>query len=142
MEISKLTAMLGCLALAYGCTTKPVSTEDMKRPPDNRIISSSFFDPRPGTLPIIIKRDSEFRIMPCMVRVSVDQEQVADLAPGEGVKLHVDRGERFLVAHFCPGVGGGEIIELLVRVAEGEHSTFRISGEGGGSGITFQPTSF
>lgn len=142
MKSSGLFVVLAFLAFVLGCATKPVSTADMKRPPDKRVISSELFQARPGTRPIVIKRDSEFRIMPCMVRVSVDQRPIADLAPGEGVTLHVDEGERFLIAHFCPDVGGGEIIELLVRVGEGEHSTFRISGEGGGTGITFQPTSF
>jgi hypothetical protein len=139
---SRLLLLLLVSAALIGCTTKPISTQEMKQPPDKRIIDGRLFQARPGTLPVVIKRDAEFRIMPCMVRVSVDKLAVADLAPGEGITLHIDKGERFLVAHFCPDVGGGEIIELFVRVEEEAHATFRISGEGGGTGITFQPTQF
>jgi hypothetical protein len=140
MRPSSLWPLLGIFLVA--CASKPVSTADMKHPPDKRIISSAMFQPQAGTLPVVIKRDSEANLMPCMVRISVDGVPLVDLAPKEGVTLHVQEGERFLSAHLCPGIGGGEIRELMVRVGEGEHSTYRISGTGAGSGINFQPTMY
>ena len=139
MRLGILLAILGIVLI--GCATKPVSTADMKHPPDNRIISSAMFQPHPGTMPIVIKRDSEAVLMPCMVRISVDGVALVDLAPKEGVTLHIQQGDRFLSAHQCPGIGGGEIRELRVRVGEGEHAVYRISGTAG-SGINFQPTQF
>jgi hypothetical protein len=138
----RLVLVLSISVVLLGCASKPVSTADMKHPPDSRVISSEFLEPTGEKWPIIIKRDSEFRIMPCMVRILVDAVAVVDLAPGEGVKLYVDEGERFLAAHLCPGIGGGEIIELLAPVGTGKHATFRVSSEGGGVGISFQRTAF
>ena len=140
MRLPILLPLLG--VVLAGCATKPVSTADMKHPPDKRVISTALFQSQPGTLPIVVKRDSEANLMPCMVRISVDGIALVDLAPREGVTLHVQEGDRFLSAHLCPGIGGGEISELRVRVGEGEHATYRISGTGGGTGINFQPTQF
>ena len=140
MRLYRLLPLLGIVLV--GCASKPISTADMKHPPDHRIISSAMFEPQPGTLPIVIKRDSEFNPIPCMVRLSVDGTTLVDIAPGEGVTLHLQEGERFVAAHLCPGIGGGEIRELMIRVGAGEHSTYRISSTAAGAGINFQPTQF
>ena len=56
--------------------------------------------------------------------------------------MHLTKGRRYLGAELCPDVGGGELVELVAEVSEGEPSTFRVSGEGGGTGIEFQSTAF
>lgn len=131
-------AMMGFAA----CATKPVSNAEMRPPPEKRILTASMLQPRSNTLPIVIKRDAEFRIMPCMVRIYVDGTQVADLAPGEGVTMHLVQGRRYLGAELCPDIGGGELIELVAEVFEGAPSTFRVSGKNAGESINFQPTAF
>ena len=140
MCLYRLLPFLGIFLVA--CASKPVSTADMKHPPDKRIISSAMFQPQAGTMPIVIKRDSEANLMPCMVRISVDGMTLVDLAPKEGVTLHLQEGERLVAAHLCPEIGGGEIRELLVKVGADEHSTYRISSTAAGAGINFQPTQF
>lgn len=141
MCMAKKVSVLLMAALLAGCHSVPVSDEDVRRPPDRKIIAPAMLEPRPGAFPVMIKRDREYKIAGCAARVFIDTEPVVDLGAGQGVIVYLEPGQRAIAAKLCPEIGGGGTAELRADIGEGKHSSFRISAIDG----TFpdiQPTAF
>ena len=80
---------------------------------------------RPGTVPVLVKRDSGFMGAACSTRLYVDGELVAYLGAGEKVILNVPVGEVIIGAE-PGGMCAGGLVEREARLTSERRIAFRI----------------
>lgn len=131
--------ILGAIATALAaCGTAPVSTAEAIDVPKSRVIDSSLLNPRAGSVPIVIKRDSGLVGSACNAKVFVDGALIAELATSEKVTVHLGRGQHMLGAqHNCLR----NLAEAPLNLEDGKPRTFRI-GTGANGDFSLQQTAF
>lgn len=93
---------------------------------------------RPGTVALVIKRDSGFVGAGCNAKVFVNGSAVADLATSEKIVVHLPPGQHMLGArHNCMG----DFAELAVVVQPSAPRSYRIS-TGANGAFALQQTAF
>lgn len=139
--------LIGALgvALLMGCTTSPVSSDNAKAAPGERIIYKSAANAGSS---ITVTRDTGWIAGGgCYVGVLIDGKLAARLATGETVTFRVPEGRHILGLSGDPmGNGlcgleiGQSIKESSADLKQGESQRFRISGDTN-SGLDLRPTS-
>lgn len=130
------------LALSLGaCATQPVSIHQARAVPPARILAPQWLSQSQYTASLIIKRDTGFMGSACTVRVFVDAQPVADLAPAEKIELFIPFGEHVVGATSTGVLCGGGTSEATVVVRPESQKILRIaSGQSGD--IHLQPSAF
>ncbi|EMG7933566.1 hypothetical protein [Enterobacter hormaechei] len=122
--MKNLILVMGIIILS-GCATKPISTEQAKEVPAQRLIDPSFTTNRDGSGQVIIKRDGGLRGSLCSVRVFADSKPIADLESGEKVTLFLNPGDHVFGAQGTGACYGG-LTAQFGKVSEGKTISYRI----------------
>lgn len=118
----KAFALAAALALS-ACATSPVSEADARPVPNDRIFDPIFLIPTAGSGEVLVTRDFGFYAMGCNMRVTVDNQPVADLATSEKVMLHLPEGIHIMGTRSnCRG----REHQTLINVRAGGRLNYRI----------------
>ena len=122
--MKKLILVAGMFFFA-GCATNPISTEQAKEVPTQRLIDTSFTTQKDGGGQVIIKRDDGLRGSLCTIRAYADSKPIADLKAGEKVTIFLNVGDHVFGAQ---GIGAcyGGLTAQSGKVSEGKALTYRI----------------
>jgi hypothetical protein len=135
----RTTTIIAAL-LCAGCATSPIGTSEASDVPEGRIVDSSLLRPAPGSVPVVVKRDSGMMGAACSTKLYVNGSHIADIRTSEKVTLQLKPGDHNLAA-VPGGICGGQISEVRTTVKAGAPQTFRI-GAGQSGDMTLSPTSF
>ncbi len=108
-----------------GCATKPITNDQAKEVPAQRLIAPSLTTQSDGSGQVIIKRDDGLRGSICTVRVYADGKPVADLEVAEKVTFYLDTGDHIFGTQGTGACYGG-LSAQSGKVAEDKTLTFRI----------------
>lgn len=122
--MKNLILVMGIIILS-GCATKPISNEQAKEVPAQRLIDPSFTTNRDGSGQVIIKRDGGLRGSLCSVRVFADSKPIADLEAGEKVTLFLRPGDHVFGAQGTGACYGG-LTAQFGKVSDGKTISYRI----------------
>ena len=88
--------------------------------PTDRIYATEFATPQPGSAFLVVTRDKGMRAKACTARIYIDGTSVADLRPGEQVRLFVEQGEHVVGASSEGSVflGGSDQISIIATPAK------------------------
>lgn len=128
------------LLLLNGCATTPVSNDNAKDVPSERIISKTSLIKNPGEGAMIVKRDSGFTGSGCNIVVYLDGTAIAELDTGEKVKFFAQPGDHILSAKQTSICVAG-LKEVGVTLKANDEKTFRI-GFGGNADMSINETAF
>ena len=123
-----------------GCAIKPISTEDAKSLPKERVLNSSYFIKDESKVLVVIKRDQGHVGSMCTTKVLIDGTPVANLRMSEKATIHLTP-EQHIISSIPQGICGGGISELQIDLTSKKPSTFRI-GYDGNATHKIQPTIF
>ena len=140
----KKTILLSALALtllAAGCTvSKPIPASQAKFIPDNRIYNKQLIAPKAGSGEVVVKRDGGFVGSLCNIKVFVDGNLSAEIAPGEKVIFYLPEGPHILGVWPNKPCGGGAMeMETEALVTTKRSLAFRV-GYGVAAGYFIYPT--
>jgi hypothetical protein len=140
----KIAAATALLALMTGCSTSPVSFDQAKPVPVERVLAYGKKPAGPyGT--IQVARDTGFVGGGCFVAIHVDGRPVARIDTGEAVSLFVPAGDH-LVGLGADELGSGlcswsgQLKEQTATLKAGQVKRFRIGGDTN-IGLDIRPSS-
>lgn len=137
--MKRLILVAGMIALS-GCATKPISNEQAKEVPVQRLIEPSLTTKKDGDGQVIIKRDGGLRGSFCTVRIFADDKPVADLEVAEKVTIFLSPGDHIFSTQGTGACYGG-LSAQSGKVSEGKTLTYRI-GLGSVGDFTIYPAAF
>ncbi len=123
-----------------GCAIKPVSTDNAKSVPPERIIDSQYFSPDERKVQVVIKRDQGHVGSACKTKVLINGVSVASLKMSEKMVVYLT-AEKHILSSLPQGVCGGGIAELEMDLSGKRNATFRIGFDANAS-HRIQPTVF
>jgi hypothetical protein len=130
-----------CLACSVvACATRPVSNAAAEDVPGERLLSTQFSLPAPGTGKVTVKRDSGFGGAACTSRIFLNAKPIADLKPAEKVVMYLPTGDHILSA-WPNGACGGGMTEVRAAVKDGAEMNFRV-GYGSNGDYSINVTAF
>ncbi|WP_312273611.1 hypothetical protein [Pseudescherichia sp.] len=124
MKMKRIFLTVVFLGIA-GCATKPITNDQAKEVPAQRLVDPSLTTQRDKTGPVVIKRDDGLRGSICTVRVFADSKPVADLKSAEKVTLYLAAGEHVFSAQGTGACYGG-LSGQAGKVSEEKTLTYRI----------------
>lgn len=135
-------AMLG--AVVCGCATSPVPNAETDAVPHDRILAAQYLQDSLDTGTVSVKRDAGFLGKACSVRLSVDDQPVADFRTSERLVLHLPAGEHLLtvaIRHsgLCGLGNAGGVAEARALVVTSTTVAYRIA-IGSGGDLALYPT--
>lgn len=131
-------AAIAAIITLSGCATSPTYT-DSSPVPSSRITAQSLTQASPGTIAVIIRRDSGFMGSACAQAIAIDGQPVASMRPGEHITLHLPEGSHILRAS-AGGICGGGTAETEITANRERKRAYRIASGQAGT-ITIMPTS-
>lgn len=126
--------------LLNGCATVPVSNNDAKNVPPERIISKTTQVKNPGEATLIVKRDSGFTGSGCNIIIYLDGKAIAELGTGEKVTFYAQPGDHVLSAKQTSICVAG-LKEVGITLKENDNKAYRIS-FGGNVDMSINATAF
>lgn len=134
----KTTAIIVCgLSMGItGCASTPVSNQEAKSVPEQRVLDHSLSKKAgDGSGEVIIKRDSGFGGSACLTQIFMDGKILAEIDTAEKFIFYPPTGEHVFSA-WPKGICGGGIVEipgvvkkdgvLIYRVGYGSNGDFGI----------------
>jgi hypothetical protein len=145
MRIGKMISFKRCGAMIvgisiFGCASQPISNQQARPVPLERILDSTFLKPAPNSGEIVVKRDSGLIGSACSTRIFLNGKPVADIRPSEKIVMYLPEGEHIVSAN-PNGICGGGMTEVKAVVKAGTQSSFRFGTSGNGSPSIY-PTAF
>lgn len=134
------TFLLLSISLLNSCATTPVSNNDAKTVPAERIISKSAHVKNLGEATLIVKRDTGFTGSGCNIVVYLDGKAIAELDTGEKVTFYAQPGDHILSAKQTSICVAG-LKEVDITLKENDKKTYRI-GFGGNVDMSINATAF
>jgi|GEM_PF-2461685 len=130
----KWLILLVAAATASGCasSTRPQSFPDRARPvPAARMLSPQWSKPLPRTVALAIEQGHSTMPRFCGSRISIDGVEIATLAAGERLDLHLPFGAHALAARSVPlhaiSVCVGGLADALIHLDPGVPQRYRLS---------------
>ncbi len=108
-----------------GCATKPITNDQAKEVPVQRLFDASLATQRDDSGQVVIKRDDGLRGSVCTVRVFADGKPAADLKPAEKVTLYLDAGDHVFSAQGTGACYGG-LSAQSGKVTKDKSMTYRV----------------
>lgn len=138
--MKRLILIFGMVTTVLGCAIRPVSNEEAKAVPTERILDQSFFSEDSNKVLVIIKRDQGHVGSACKTQILVDGHDIAILKMSEKIKVYLTP-EQHILSSIPKGVCGGGIAELQIDLSSKKASTYRV-GYDGNATHRIQPTVF
>jgi hypothetical protein len=136
MRLHKATCAAVCLIALSACSTTPVSYENAKQVPPDRLYALQ--EPSGSdSAKLIVTRDSGAFGSACYVKLFLDGKKAADFGTSETATFYHAPGE--IVAEISSGICGSGNKEVGVLMKPGETRKFRIYVDSF-SGYGFSPT--
>jgi hypothetical protein len=133
-----LTAAL-VLAVA-GCATQPVGNAEATLVGAANILDPGLVQPRAGSVPVTIKRDSGASAGACSTRIFVNGKPVADIRTSEKVIVYLPEGDNMFGAR-ANGICAGGLVEARLTLRSGAAQALRV-GYGSNGEFFLVPTAF
>lgn len=123
-----------------GCAIKPISNDQAKNIPLDRILDNSFFTKNLEKVPVVIKRDQGHVGSICTTQVLIDGHPIANLKMSEKIEIYLS-AEQHIISSVPKGICGGGIAELQIDLSSKKPSIFRIGFDANAT-HRIQPTVF
>lgn len=121
---TKYPLLLAVVLVLAGCASQPISNEQAKMVPKNKIHDTRFLAKSQGSGEVVVKRDDGFTGGGCTARIFLNGKPLADLDVAEKVVINLPPGDYFLGGQ---GVGmcRDQMSEVKTTVVAGGRQSFR-----------------
>jgi hypothetical protein len=117
-----------------------VTTPDAPIANASDIQDPAFFVETPGTVPVVIKRDSGFVGSACSHQIFIQGKRVAKLKSSHKITIYLKPGT-YVISVAPTGMCASNVYEAEARVAVNDPPTYRISMTGSGN-LSISRTAF
>jgi hypothetical protein len=114
----RLGWLAGVAILVIACTSTPVPSSSAKPIPAGRIRAPEYTKPQEGSALVVVTRDTSLTVLSCTAHLHVDGTLVADLRPGEQIRLFLEEGKHLVGVSAAGCIGGADQASVDVSRAK------------------------
>jgi hypothetical protein len=117
--------LVGAAILVVACTSTPVPSSSAKPIPAGRIRAPEFTQAQEGFALVVVTRDKSLTVLSCTAHLHVDGTLVADLRPGEQIRLFLEEGQHLVGVSAAGCIGGAD--QILIDVSRARPVLMRVA---------------
>jgi len=114
----RLGWLVGVAILVIACTSTPVPSSSAKPIPAGRIRAPEYTKAQEGSALVVVTRDRSLTVLSCTAHLHVDGILVADLRPGEQIRLFLEEGRHLVGVSAAGCIGGADQASIDVSRAK------------------------
>ena len=104
--VMRLAWLVGVAILVVACISSPVPSSYAKPIPAGRIRAPEFTQAQEGFALVVVTRDKSLTALACTAHLHVDGTLVADMRPGEQIRLFLEEGQHLVGVSAASCIGG------------------------------------
>jgi len=114
----RLGWLVGVAFFVIACTSTPVPSSSAKPIPAGRIRAPEYTKAQEGSALVVVTRDKSLTVLSCTAHLHVDGTLVADLRPGEQIRLFLEEGQHLVGVSAAGCIGGADQASVDVSRAK------------------------